>query len=85
MKIAEVRKNLQGYNREKLESIILEMYKAMPKSMKEAKRIDIIILNPDAKPTRRLELVHRDLRVSARRRRNLYPMPTTSTTLPPTR
>lgn len=61
MKVAEVREKLQGYNREKLESIILEMYKAMPKSVKEAKGIDKIIINPNAKPTRRVEPVHRDL------------------------
>jgi len=61
MKVAEVREKLQGYKREKLESIILEMYKAVPKSVKEAKGIDLIILNPDAKPTRRVEPVHRDL------------------------
>ena len=40
MKVVELRQKLQGYNRDKLESIILEMYKAMPKSVKEAKRID---------------------------------------------
>lgn len=61
MKVAEVREKLQGYKREKLESIILEIYKAVPKSVKEAKGIDIIILNPDAKPTRRVEPVRRDL------------------------
>jgi hypothetical protein len=61
MKVAEVREKLQGHNREKLESIILEMYKAMPKSVKEVKGIDIIITTPNAKPKRRMEPVHRDL------------------------
>ena len=49
------------FAKEKLEGIILKMYKAMPKSVKEAKGIDKIIINPDAKPTRRAEQVHRDL------------------------
>jgi hypothetical protein len=61
MKVAEVREKLQGHNREKLESIILEMYKAMPKSVKQTTGIDIIIINPDAKPKRRVEPVHHDL------------------------
>jgi hypothetical protein len=61
MKVAEAREKLQGHNREKLESIILEMYKAMPKSVKEAKGIDITIINPDANPTRHVVPIHRDL------------------------
>ena len=61
MKVAELRQRLQGCSRDRLEGIILEMYKAMPKSVKEAKGIDLIIINPDAKGVRRVEPVHRDL------------------------
>ncbi|MBZ5498902.1 MAG: hypothetical protein LAP85_21095, partial [Acidobacteriia bacterium] len=42
MKVAELRQKLQGCSRDRLEGIILEMYKAMPKSVKEAKGIDLI-------------------------------------------
>ncbi len=61
MKVAELREKLQGYSRDRLEGIILEMYKAMPKPVKEAKGIDMIIINPNAKTTRRIEPVLRDL------------------------
>ncbi len=50
MKVAELRQRIQVYDRDKLERVILEMYKVIPKSLKEARKIDSIILKPDTKP-----------------------------------
>lgn len=48
MKIAEVRALLAGYSPEQLKLIIAEMYKAIPKKIKEDKGIDAIVKDPDA-------------------------------------
>ena len=48
MKIAEVRKLLEKYSKKQLQFIIAEMYKSIPKAVKEAKAIDSIVKNPDA-------------------------------------
>ncbi len=46
MKIAEVRSILKKYSKKELEFIITELYKAIPKKIKEEKAIDQIIENP---------------------------------------
>ncbi len=47
MKIAEVRSILEKHSDKQLRLIIAEMYKAIPKAVKEDKDIDDIIKNPD--------------------------------------
>lgn len=47
MKIAEVRSLLDKYSDKQLRFIIGEMYKAIPKSIKESKNIDSILKNPE--------------------------------------
>ena len=46
MKIAEVREKLERYSDKELRIIIAEMYKAIPKAIKEDKDIDALINNP---------------------------------------
>ena len=53
MKIAEVRKLLEGYSKQKLQLIIAEMYKTIPKAIKEDAGIDNILTNPDELKTTR--------------------------------
>jgi len=48
MKIAEVRKLLSTYSNEQLQLIIAEIYKSIPKSIKDSKDIDELISNPDS-------------------------------------
>jgi len=48
MRIADVRKLLETYSKTQLQVIIAEMYKAIPKAVKEDKNIDEILTNPDA-------------------------------------
>jgi len=47
MRIAEVRTLLEKYSEQQLRLIIAEMYKAIPKAIKEDKDIDGILTNPD--------------------------------------
>jgi len=61
MKVAELRREIRAYSRDKLEHIILEIYKAIPKSLRETKGIDSIINNPDAKPAKTPAPVLREL------------------------
>ena len=48
MRISEVRKLLETYSSRQLQLIIGEMYKAIPKAIKEDRDIDGILMNPDA-------------------------------------
>ncbi len=48
MKIAEVRNILKGHSDEQLRLIIAELYKAIPKAIKEDINIDMMINSPDA-------------------------------------
>ncbi|MCP4399712.1 MAG: hypothetical protein GY801_20705 [bacterium] len=48
MKIAEVRTLLENYSEQQLRLIIAEMYKAIPKAVKEDKDIDGMLSDPDA-------------------------------------
>lgn len=61
MKVGELRQKIRGYGRDNLEHIIAEIYKAIPKSIREAKGIDSVIINPEARPARPAEPVQRDL------------------------
>ena len=61
MKVAELRQKIQDYDSDKLKRVILEMYKVVPKSLKEARGIDSIILNPDTRPAKPREPATRDL------------------------
>ncbi|RPI01996.1 MAG: hypothetical protein EHM72_05235 [Calditrichaeota bacterium] len=47
MKIEEVKNHLANHSPEKLKLAIIEIYRAIPKSIKESKEIDSIIINPD--------------------------------------
>jgi hypothetical protein len=40
MKVAELKKTISGYRTEQLRRLLVEMYKAMPKSVKEDHGID---------------------------------------------
>jgi hypothetical protein len=46
MKVAELRALLEKYSDQQLRVIIAEMYKAIPKAVKEDKEIDSILTNP---------------------------------------
>jgi len=48
MRIGEVRNLLKKYSKEQLELIIAEMYKAIPKAVKEGMDIDGMLSDPDA-------------------------------------
>ncbi len=48
MKISEVRKILEKYSSDQLKVIVAELYKAMPKSVREDKEIDSLIRDPDS-------------------------------------
>ncbi len=47
MKVGELRKVVEKYNKKELTYIVAEMYKAFPKKMLEEKNIDFIIENPN--------------------------------------
>jgi hypothetical protein len=47
MKVAELRALLKGYSEDQLRVVVVEMYKAIPKSVKEDKEIDSILTNPE--------------------------------------
>lgn len=48
MKIDEVRELLEKYSAKQLRQIVTEMYKLMPKALKETSKIDDLLKNPDA-------------------------------------
>jgi len=47
MKVAELRDKIRDYPRDRLERLIVEMYKAIPKAAKEDQDIDSLILTPN--------------------------------------
>lgn len=47
MKVQEIRETIRKYSPEKLQTIIVEMYKTVPKKVIEGKGIDAIIQSPD--------------------------------------
>ena len=49
MKVAELNKTIGGYTTEQLRRLLVEMYKAMPKRVKEDHGIDDMICNPASK------------------------------------
>jgi len=61
VKVSELRQKIRVCSRDNLEHIILEMYKAIPKSVREAKRIDSVIINPDARLARPSAPIRREL------------------------
>lgn len=48
MKVNELRTKIKNYKKDELQQLIVEMYKQIPKKMREAKEIDRLIDNPDA-------------------------------------
>lgn len=48
MKVAELKEKVQGCTEDQLKRIIVEIYKAIPKSVKEDQGIDALILNRGA-------------------------------------
>ena len=48
MKVAELRDKLKDCKAASLRQLVIEMYKAMPKALKEAQGIDALIANPGA-------------------------------------
>jgi hypothetical protein len=53
MKVAELKKTIGGYRTEQLRRLLIEMYKAMPKRVKEDHDIDDLICNPASKGNKR--------------------------------
>jgi hypothetical protein len=51
MKVAELKKTIGGYRTEQLRRLLVEMYKAMPKRVKEDHGIDDMICSPASKRT----------------------------------
>jgi len=49
MKVAELNKTIGGYTTEQLRRLLVEMYKAMPKRVKEDHGIDDMICSPASK------------------------------------
>lgn len=48
MKVAELRSVIGGLSRELLEKLVVELYKALPKRIKDDKCIDDLVLDPEA-------------------------------------
>ncbi|QQK78749.1 hypothetical protein HUG20_01740 [Salicibibacter cibi] len=53
MKVNEIRQKLQNRKKDELQELIVEMYKQIPKKMRETKEIDELIDNPDLFKTRK--------------------------------
>jgi hypothetical protein len=53
MKVAELKKTIVGYRSQQLRILLVEMYKAMPKHVKEDHGIDDLICNAASKPSKR--------------------------------
>jgi hypothetical protein len=66
MKVAELKKAISGYRTEQLRRLLVEMYKAMPKRVKEDHGIDHLICNPVSKQSQRKSEVVPDIRALAR-------------------
>lgn len=59
MKVGEVRTKLKAYKKDELQQLIVEMYKAIPKEVRENKEIDQLIDNPNyLKQKKRSEKQH---------------------------
>src|SRR5262245_44102749 len=52
MKVVELKKTIDGYRTEQLRTLLVEMYKAMPKHVKEDHGIDDLICNSASKPNK---------------------------------
>jgi hypothetical protein len=61
MKVAELKKALQPHGRIQLERIVVELYKTIPKSIREEQGIDALILNPDSAKRERKAPVQPDI------------------------
>jgi hypothetical protein len=55
MKIAEVRMIIDSYSADQLKTVITELYKAIPKAVKEEEHIDEILKEPDSVNTRKTQ------------------------------
>jgi len=53
MKVAELKKTIGGYRTEQLRRLLIEMYKAMPKRVKEEHGVDDLICNRASRPNNR--------------------------------
>lgn len=53
MKVAELKKTIGGYRSEQLRRLLVEMYKAIPKRVKEDHGIDDLICNRASRPNKR--------------------------------
>lgn len=47
MKVKELRAQIEGYSKKELQSLIAEMYKAVPKRVKDEKQLDQLIQDPE--------------------------------------
>lgn len=48
MKVAELRNTVSKHTKEQLELLVVELYRAMPKSLKDEKNVDELVRDPDA-------------------------------------
>lgn len=55
MKISEVRERIKGYTNEELTYLVAELYKAMPKAMREEKDVDDLVMDPHPKQKKKKE------------------------------
>ena len=65
MKVAELKKTIGGYRTEQLRRLLVEMYKAMPKRVKEDHGIDDMICSPASKRNNRKSEVVPDIEALA--------------------
>ena len=65
MKVAELKKTIGGYRTEQLRRLLVEMYKAMPKRVKEDHGIDDMICSPASKRNNRKSEVAPDIEALA--------------------
>jgi hypothetical protein len=65
MKVAELKKTIRGYRTEQLRRLLVEMYKAMPKRVKEDHGIDDMICSPASKRNNRKSEVVPDIKALA--------------------
>ena len=61
MKVTELKKTIGGYRTERLRRLVVEMYKAMPKRVKEDHGIDDMICSPASKRNNRKSEVVPDI------------------------
>ena len=53
MKVAELKKTISEYRSERLRRLLVEMYKAIPKRVKEDHGIDDLVCNRSSRPNKR--------------------------------